>query len=244
MTDTADLQPRGALMVHGEQLLLLRDMFATQQVDVFLYDTSMSELLEDAWKPWARRMRPHTKHISGRLIVCAPACIFPDPHNHGTIRATLAQQIQAVCDVAITLDAYGIFLPIEAATTEFQERIVHYLAPLHERITAQAMQLIVHAGMGSNVGALRHMIEAFTPAIHLCNKNDDDDLQCTYQWWHDTPAIRHTPTPIMGPFAEVNTYRTTIQQWRTHHATPADTAPAETESEETAPDDIASEETA
>lgn len=219
MNDAEDSRLRVALMVHGEQLLLLRDVFAANRVDVLLYDTSISALLEDEWKPWARRMRAHTKHISGNLFLCAPPCIFPDPQQHSTIRQSLATQIQAVCDAAVTLNAHGVFLPIEAATSVFASRIRHYLAPLHARMTAQSMQLIIHAGMGSEMQALRDMTSELDPPIQLSGSKDESGDYC---WWQDTSDAAPVVPAILGPFAEVNHYRIALQQLHAEDTPQAD----------------------
>ncbi|MCE2849730.1 MAG: hypothetical protein LW717_00805 [Chloroflexaceae bacterium] len=211
---------RCALMVYGDQLALLRDLFATQPVDLFLYDTSESALIEDTWKPWARRIRPQLKQRTGKLVVCAPACIFPDQHNHPLIRASLAQQLQAICDVAVTLEADAIFLPIEAGIPIFRERINHYVTLLHERISAQQMQLIVHAGAGSDLQALSEMLAGYTPAIRLC---DHDTAYGEFQW-HITPTVsRRTTVTIMGPFNDANTCRAAWHAWDAAPPEPAHT---------------------
>ena len=202
--------PRCALMVYGDQLALLRDVFVTQPVDLFLYDTSASALIEDTWKPWARRIRPQLKQRAGKLVVCAPSCIFPDQHNHALIRASLAQQLQAVCDIAVTLEADAIFLPIEAGVPVFTARINHYVALLHERVSALQMQLIVHAGTGSDIQSLSVMLAGYTPAIGLC----DHDTAGGEFHWSITPTItRDTTVTIMGPFEDANTCRAAWQAW-------------------------------
>lgn len=212
---------RCALMVYGDQLALLRDLFAAHPVDLFLYDTSVSALIEDTWKPWARRIRPQLKQRAGKLVICAPACIFPDQHNHPVIRASLAQQLQAICDVAVTLEADAIFLPIEAGVPVFAARINHYVALLHERISAQQMQLIVHAGAGSDIQALGDMLADYTPAIRLCAH---DAPYGEFQW-HTTPTIsRHTTVTIMGPFEDANTCRTAWHAWDAAPPEPAHSA--------------------
>lgn len=198
-------------MVHGEQLMLLRDMFALDTIDVCLVDTSMTALIEDAWKPWARRLRPHTKHISGRLILCAPACIFPDPQNNSTIRNTLATQLQAICDIAVTLEAHAVLIPIEAGLACFAARITHYLTPLHQRVTDQGMSLIVHAGIGSDVDDLNAILANYEPAITL---STDEFASGTYHVIGAEAPTTVNPIPIMGPFDEVTRYRSALQTWQ------------------------------
>lgn len=214
-----------ALMLDGEQLILVRDLFAAHHVHVFLCDTNQSALLEDAWKPWARRMRPHTKHISGDLIICAPACIFPDPNNHPTIRASLATQLQSMCDIANTLEAKAVWLPLEAATADFAERITHYLAPLHARLAAQGVQLIVHIGKGSNTSAVTHMVADYDPAIHISSSDSTDDV--AYHWMSAQATHVTHATPVFGPYPDAQTYRPAVRAWeacvRAHNDATRDT---------------------
>ncbi len=231
----SEIQPTPCMfMMHGEQLLLLRDMFALDTIDVCLVDTRMTELIEDVWKPWARRLRPHTKHISGKLILCTPTYVFPDPQHHRTIRNTLATQLQAICDIAVTLEANAVLISIEAGLQCFAERITHYLTPLHQRVTDQGMSLIVHAGLGSDVHDLHAIIANYVPAITLCTDGLADG---TYQFiGAETPTVCN-PIPIMGPYDEVTRYRTILHTWQSLRSTSETTPTVDSTQSEDAPDD-------
>lgn len=209
---------RCALLVSGDQLPLLRDIVTSQPVDLFLNDTSESALLEDAWKPWARRLRPLLKQRSGKLVICAPASIFPDPNNHALIRASLAQQLQAVCDVAVTLEANAVFLPIEAALPIFATRIHHYVTLLHERVHAQQMELIIHAGAGSDASALREMLEVYVPAIQLCTHTPGEG---TMYWANADNISAYAPVTLLGPFTDASECRVAWQRWQDTQITPS-----------------------
>ena len=216
--------PHCALLVSGDQLPLLRDIVTSQPVALFLNDTSESALLEDAWKPWARRLRPLLKQRSGKLVICAPACIFPDPNNHAHIRASLAQQLQAVCDVAVTLDANAVFLPIEAALPIFASRIHHYVTLLHERVYAQQMELIIHAGAGSDATALREMLDAYVPAIQLCSHTIGEG---TLYWANADDISTYAPVTLLGPFTDASNCRAAWQRWQDAQIAPSPEATTE-----------------
>lgn len=234
---------RCALLVSGDQLPLLRDIVTAQPVDLFLYDTSESALLEDAWKPWARRLRPLLKQRSGKLVICAPACIFPDPNNHAHIRASLAQQLQAVCDVAVMLEANAVFLPIEAALPIFATRIHHYVTLLHERVHTQQMELIIHAGAGSDETALREMLEGYVPAIQLCSHTIGEG---TMYWANADDTSAHTPVTLLGPFTDASDCRAAWQRWQDAQLAPSpetntvDTPPPAQSAEDARHDDSTS----
>jgi hypothetical protein len=115
-SDTPDAvpPPHIGFVVSVEQLALLRDLLSAHPIAVVIDDCRNSALLDDQWKPWARRVRTQLKHVSGPIIVRAPSYSFPDPSNHPQIRDTIASQLQAVCDLAVMLAAQKIIIPIEA----------------------------------------------------------------------------------------------------------------------------------
>jgi hypothetical protein len=106
--------PLVGFVVSVEQLALLRDLLSAHPITVVIDDCRNSELLDDQWKPWARRVRTQLKNVSGPIIVRAPSYSFPDPQHHPKIRDTIAIQLQAVCDLAVVVGAQKIIIPIEA----------------------------------------------------------------------------------------------------------------------------------
>ncbi len=192
MSDDAEVTPVDTIddasapligfMLSVEQLALLRDLLSAHPITVVIDDCSNSALLDDQWKPWARRVRTQLKHISGQIIVRAPSYSFPDPQNHPKIRETIASQLQAVCDLAVVLGAHKIIIPIEAGIPALYARICHYLAPLSTRIHDQQMTLILETGIGTtrtDIDALQQLLAIPT---ERCVTNDGDES-------HDFTAI-------------------------------------------------------
>jgi hypothetical protein len=168
--------PHVGFVVSVEQLALLRDLLSTQQISVVIDDCSNSTLLDDQWKPWARRIRTQLKQVSEPIIVRAPSYIFPEPHQHPKIRDTIASQLQAVCDLAVVLAAHKIIIPIEAGIPTLYRRICHYLEPLATRIHDQQMTLILETGIGTTLSDISAIQQLLTVPTERCMTADTDDM--------------------------------------------------------------------
>jgi len=184
-----------------EQLALLRDLLSVHPITVVIDDCRNSALLDDQWKPWARRVRTQLKHVSGQIIVRAPSYSFPDPQNHPKIRDTIADQLQAVCDMAVVLAAHKIIIPIEAGIPALYARICHYLEPLATRIHDQQMTLVLETGIGTTQADIAALQQLLTIPTQCCVTNDGDeshnftDIDYIYEK-NDWADNREVPTDI------------------------------------------------
>jgi hypothetical protein len=187
---------------------------------VVIDDCRNSELLDDQWKPWARRVRTQLKHVSGPIIVRAPSYSFPDSQNHPKIRDTIASQLQAVCDLAIVLGAQKIIIPIEAGIPALYPRICHYLAPLASRIHDQQMTLILEMGIGTTASDLVAIQQLLDISCERAVTIDDDavthdltNIDYVYEkkTWADSRElatdIPPTCTVLIGPNEESQQFR-------------------------------------
>jgi hypothetical protein len=203
-----------------EQLALLRDLLSTHPIAVVIDDCRNSALLDDQWKPWARRVRTQLKHVSGQIIVRAPSYSFPDPQNHPKIRDTIANQLQAVCDLAVVLAAHKIIIPIEAGIPALYTRICHYLEPLATRIHDQQMTLILETGIGTtraDIAALQQLLSIATECSITNDadeaNNDFTDIDYVYEKnnWADNREvptdIPSTCTILLGPSDATQQFR-------------------------------------
>ena len=212
--------PLVGFVVSVEQLALLRDLLSAHPITVVIDDCRNSELLDDQWKPWARRVRTQLKHVSGPIIVRAPSYSFPDPLHHPKIRDTIASQLQAVCDLAVVLAAQKIIIPIEAGIPALYPRICHYLAPLASRIHDQQMTLILEMGIGttaSDLVAIQQLLDI--PSECAITTDDDDvvrdlaDIDYVYEknTWADSRElatdIPPTCTILIGPCDATQQFR-------------------------------------
>jgi hypothetical protein len=221
-SDTPDAvpPPHIGFVVSVEQLALLRDLLSAHPIAVVIDDCRNSALLDDQWKPWARRVRTQLKHVSGQIVVRAPSYSFPDPQNHTKIRDTIADQLQAVCDLAVVLGAHKIIIPIEAGIPALYARICHYLEPLAIRVHDQQMTLVLETGIGTTASDLAAIQQLLTiPCECAITTNDDDvahdltDIDYVYEknTWADNREvptdIPPTCTMLIGPCDATQPFR-------------------------------------
>ena len=221
-SDTPDAvpPPHIGFVVSVDQLALLRDLLSAHPIAVVIDDCRNSALLDDQWKPWARRVRTQLKHVSGPIIVRAPSYSFPDPSNHPQIRDTIASQLQAVCDLAVMLAAQKIIIPIEAGIPALYARICHYLEPLATRIHDQQMTLVLETGIGTTPADIAALQQLLALATEICLSADHDiphpDL-CNIDYiyekndWADNREvptdIPSTCTMLIGPSDATQQFR-------------------------------------
>lgn len=211
--------PLVGFVVSVEQLALLRDLLSAHPITVVIDDCHNSELLDDQWKPWARRVRTQLKHVCGPIIVRAPSYCFPDPQYHPKIRDTIASQLQAVCDLAIVLGAHKIIIPIEAGIPTLYPRIMHYLTPLVTRIHDQQMTVILENGIGTtamDLVAIQQLLPISSECAVIREADVTPDLtDIDYVYEKNTWADNHelatdippTCTMLIGPCDATQQFR-------------------------------------
>lgn len=215
--------PLIGFVVSVEQLALLRDLLSAHPITVVIDDCHQSALLDDQWKPWARRVRTQLKHVSGQIIVHAPSYSFPDPHNHPKIRETITSQLQAICDLAIMLAAHKIIIPIEAGIPPLYSRICHYLEPLASRVHNQQMGLVLAMGIGTTATDLEALQRILTVPTTRCINIAKETTNCeltavdyVYEQtnWADDHGVPSTVPPtctlLIGPHEATQPFR---QYW-------------------------------
>lgn len=131
------------VIVTAEQIPLLRDVIVSHHLSVYISDTQNTQLLDDQWKPWVRRIRPQRAHCPADVWLLAPSYSWPDQQHHPRIRQIIAEQLQTCIQIAIMLNATGIVLPIEQASPVFYTRIAYYLTLIHEQLTPHALSLML-----------------------------------------------------------------------------------------------------
>lgn len=144
--------------VTAEQLPLLRDLIVLHALDVHIRDTQHTELLDDQWKPWVRRIRPQLTHCKASIWVWTPCYAWPDQHAHPRIRTIIAEQLQTCIHIAVLCGARGIVLPIEHALQHFQERIAYYIALVHDQLTNHSLELIIALEPTASRADVAHLI--------------------------------------------------------------------------------------
>ncbi|NBU63104.1 MAG: hypothetical protein EBS29_01140 [Chloroflexia bacterium] len=224
-SDTTTL-PRIGFVVSVEQLALLRDLLSTAPISVVIADSSDTTLLDDQWKPWARRVRTQLKQVCGPIIVRAPSYLFPDPHLQPKIRDTIANQLQALCDLAVVLAAHKIIVPIEAGIPALYPRICHYLTPLASRINDQQMTLVLETGIGTTATAIVAIQQLLALPTEVCLSDgcDDADTAMTTHYyrfeknnWADNREVATDTSPtctlLIGPTENTQLFRQYWDAW-------------------------------
>lgn len=169
--------------VTAEQLPLLRDLIVLHALDVHIRDTQHTELLDDQWKPWVRRIRPQLTHCKAGIWVWTPCYAWPDHHAHPRIRTIIAEQLQTCIHIAVLCGARGIVLPIEHASQHFQQRIAYYIALLHDQLSNHSLELVLALEPTANRADVEHLLATMTLSCRLLSS---DSTGTSDEYTHET----------------------------------------------------------
>ena len=164
--------PSIGIIVTAEQIPLLRDVIVTHHLDVFICDTQDTQLLDDHWKPWLRRVRPQRTHCTGEVWLIVPTYAWPRPDSHARIRQIIAEQLHTCIQMAVILNATGIVIPIEHAQADFHERIHHYLTVVHSQLTMHSLKLMLLIESPAHVAEVQTFITTYALECTLLLPSD------------------------------------------------------------------------
>lgn len=165
--------PSIGIIVTAEQIPLLRDVIVAHHLDVFICDTQDTQLLDDQWKPWLRRVRPQRTHCTGQVWLIVPTYAWPKPDSHARIRQIIAEQLNTCIQMAVILNATGIVIPIEHAHIAFHERIHHYLAVVHTQLVTHSLKLMLMVETSSHVAEVHTLVTTYALECTLLLPSDD-----------------------------------------------------------------------
>lgn len=190
------------ITVTAEQLPLLRDIIVAQRLDVFIRDPHDTDLLDDQWKPWVRRIRPQIAHCTAAIWIWTPCYSWPDHHTHPRIRTIIAQQLHTCIQIAVMLGAHGIVLPIEHASPPFGERIAYYIGVLQEQLTSNNLQLMLAVEPSAKVVDVLHVVETYAIECTILMPYDthipDQFTDTTFAYAAVVP-VSHTDDTFVRP---------------------------------------------
>lgn len=201
------------ITVAAEQIPLLRDVIVAQSLNVFINDTQNTDLLDDQWKPWVRRVKPQVAHCTADVWIWAPCYAWPDQDSHQRIRSIIAQQLQTCLQIAVMIGAKGIVLPLEHAAPPFQSRISYYVDLFHAQLAQNNLTLMLSIESSADTADVYQLIEQHnldctvmlasaytneqtastpsTPYIRLACSDAEDDAHQTPRWGTDYVIDAH-----------------------------------------------------
>jgi hypothetical protein len=133
------------IIVTVEQIPILRDIIVAHNLDVFIRDTQDTQLLDEQWKPWVRRVRPQLLHCPANIWLYTPSYAWPELQSHHRIRTIIAEQLQQCIQMAKLLGTTGLVIPLEHVYSPLHDRIAYYLHTIETQLRANDLQMMVHA---------------------------------------------------------------------------------------------------